>query len=51
MYCFEFPLIAEAGIKGVAFYDVGIADDGIRSSQVFDDVGFGFRVGCFKPIR
>jgi outer membrane protein insertion porin family len=45
---FEFPLIAEAGIKGVAFYDVGIADDGIRSSQVFDDVGFGFR--WFSPI-
>jgi outer membrane protein insertion porin family len=45
---FEFPLIAEAGIKGVAFYDVGIADDGIRNSQVFDDVGFGFR--WFSPI-
>lgn len=45
---FEFPLIAEAGIKGVTFYDVGVADDGLRSSQIFSDMGFGFR--WFSPI-
>lgn len=45
---FEFPLIAEAGIKGVTFYDLGGADDGLRSTQLFDDVGFGFR--WFSPI-
>lgn len=44
----EFPLIAEAGIKGVTFFDTGIADDGLRSSEVYSDVGFGFR--WFSPI-
>lgn len=45
---FEFPLIAEAGIKGVTFFDTGIADDALRSSEVYSDVGFGFR--WFSPI-
>ncbi|MEZ0391055.1 MAG: outer membrane protein assembly factor BamA [Pseudobdellovibrionaceae bacterium] len=44
----EFPLIAEAGIKGVTFYDVGIADDGLRADEIYSDVGFGFR--WFSPI-
>jgi len=44
----EFPLIAEAGIKGVTFFDAGIADDALRSSEVYSDVGFGFR--WFSPI-
>jgi outer membrane protein insertion porin family len=45
---FEFPLIAEAGIKGVAFYDVGVADDVLSGGNVYSDVGFGFR--WFSPI-
>lgn len=45
---FEFPLIAEAGIKGVAFYDVGQAEDEISSDQFYSNIGFGFR--WFSPI-
>jgi outer membrane protein insertion porin family len=45
---FEFPLIAEAGIKGVAFYDAGVADDVLAGGNVYSDVGFGFR--WFSPI-
>lgn len=45
---FEFPLIAEAGIKGVTFYDVGTADDRISSENLYSDIGFGFR--WFSPI-
>lgn len=45
---FEFPLIAEAGIKGVAFYDIGAADDQLTSDKFYSDVGFGFR--WFSPI-
>jgi outer membrane protein insertion porin family len=45
---FEFPLIAEAGIKGVAFYDVGQAADELSSDNFYSDVGFGFR--WFSPI-
>jgi len=45
---FEFPLIQEAGIKGVAFYDVGAADDDLNSSNIYADMGFGFR--WFSPI-
>jgi outer membrane protein insertion porin family len=44
----EFPLIAEAGIKGVLFYDVGIADDILSLDTLRQDVGFGFR--WFSPI-
>lgn len=44
----EFPLIAEAGIKGVTFYDVGLADDWVSMNNVYSDVGFGFR--WFSPI-
>lgn len=45
---FEFPLIAEAGIKGVTFYDVGQAEDEISRNNFYSDVGFGFR--WFSPI-
>lgn len=44
----EFPLIAEAGIKGAIFFDIGQAEDRIESSNFFSDVGFGFR--WFSPI-
>ena len=44
----EFPLIAEAGIKGVVFYDVGFADDVLEIDNFRSDVGFGFR--WFSPI-
>lgn len=45
---FEFPLIAEAGIKGVGFFDVGQADNQIDGDKFYADVGFGFR--WFSPI-
>ena len=45
---FEFPLIAEAGIKGVTFFDVGQAEDQITANDWYQDVGFGFR--WFSPI-
>ncbi len=45
---FEFPLIPEAGIKGVAFYDAGVADDVLTAGNLYSDVGFGFR--WFSPI-
>lgn len=44
----EFPLISEAGIKGVAFFDIGDANDTLRLSDLRSDVGFGFR--WFSPI-
>ncbi len=42
------PLISEAGINAVIFYDIGQAEDAITSSQFYSDVGFGFR--WFSPI-
>lgn len=45
---FQFPLINEAGIKGVVFYDIGNADDAIVLNELRQDVGFGFR--WFSPI-
>ncbi|MFN7729378.1 MAG: outer membrane protein assembly factor BamA [Bdellovibrio sp.] len=45
---FEFPLIAEAGIKGVTFFDVGQAEDQISADSFYSNVGFGFR--WFSPI-
>jgi outer membrane protein insertion porin family len=44
----EFPLISEAQIKGVMFYDVGEAEDAIIMSELRQNVGFGFR--WFSPI-
>lgn len=45
---FQFPLIEEAGVKGVVFYDIGYADDSLNLSDFRSDVGFGFR--WFSPI-
>lgn len=45
---FEFPLIAEVGIKGVTFFDIGQAEDQISGDNFYSDVGFGFR--WFSPI-
>ncbi len=44
----EFPLIAEAGIKGVTFFDIGQAEDEITSKEFYSDIGLGFR--WFSPI-
>lgn len=44
----EFPLISEAGIKGVLFYDIGTAEDDITVTELRQDFGFGFR--WFSPI-
>lgn len=45
---FQFPLVTEAGIQGVIFYDVGEAENGIVFPLLRQDVGFGFR--WFSPI-
>jgi len=45
---FQFPLIDEAGIKGVVFYDIGTAENSITWSDMRSDVGFGFR--WYSPI-
>ena len=44
----EFPLITEAGIKGVVFYDMGNADDELVIPDFRSNTGFGFR--WFSPI-
>lgn len=44
----EFPLIADAGIKGAVFFDVGQAEDVITTKDFYSDVGFGIR--WFSPI-
>ena len=45
---FEFPLITEAAVKGVVFFDIGYADDVLELSSLRSDWGFGFR--WFSPI-
>lgn len=45
---FQFPLISEAGIKGVVFYDIGDANNALIMPELRQDVGFGFR--WFSPI-
>lgn len=44
----EFPLISEAGIKGVLFFDIGEAEDNFSADELRKDFGFGFR--WFSPI-
>ncbi len=44
----QFPLINEAKIMGVVFYDIGQAEDQLTSTKLFSDVGFGIR--WFSPI-
>lgn len=39
----QYPLIKEAGLNGVFFYDVGQAEDDINSSKFLSDFGIGFR--------
>ncbi|MFN3696508.1 MAG: outer membrane protein assembly factor BamA [Pseudobdellovibrio sp.] len=39
----QFPLIKEAGLSGVTFYDIGQAEDDIVSSKFLSDFGIGFR--------
>ena len=44
----QFPLIKEAGVLGVAFFDIGYADDTIKLEDLKSDVGFGFR--WYSPV-
>jgi outer membrane protein insertion porin family len=44
----QFPLVREAGIQGVVFYDIGNADDILSFGDFRSDVGFGFR--WYSPI-
>ena len=39
----QFPLIKEAGLTGVFFYDIGQAEDNVNSSKFLSDFGLGFR--------
>lgn len=39
----QFPLIKEAGLSGVFFYDMGQAQDQIKTSDLLSDYGIGFR--------
>lgn len=47
---YTFPLIKEAGVKGVLFYDIGNAADGV--SDTFSDMlaSYGFGIRWFSPI-
>lgn len=45
---FQFPMIREAGINGVVFYDIGQAENQIKPDDFQQDVGFGIR--WFSPI-
>ena len=44
----QFPLVKEAGIMGVVFYDIGMADEVMKNENFFADMGFGIR--WFSPI-
>lgn len=39
----QYPLIKEAGLNGVFFYDIGQAEDEIINTKFVSDVGLGFR--------
>ena len=39
----QFPLIKEAGLSGVVFYDIGQAEDDIVQRRFMSDFGIGFR--------
>lgn len=39
----QYPLIKEAGLNGVFFFDMGQAEDDITASKFVSDVGMGFR--------
>lgn len=44
----EFPLVKEAGIRGVTFFDMGMAQDDLVDVELRKDMGFGVR--WFSPI-
>jgi outer membrane protein insertion porin family len=44
----QFPLIKEADMYGVTFYDIGQAEDEMSDNKFFADTGFGIR--WFSPI-
>ncbi|MBI3017080.1 MAG: outer membrane protein assembly factor BamA [Deltaproteobacteria bacterium] len=49
---YEIPLVASMGVKGVVFYDVGSAFEGLDIGKIRQDVGFGFRwFSPFGPLR
>ncbi len=49
---FEWALVKEAGIKGVVFFDVGMAHDEFRMNQLKSSYGFGFRWNSpMGPLR
>ena len=39
----QYPMIKEAGLNGVFFYDIGQSEDEIDSSKFVSDFGLGFR--------
>lgn len=39
----QYPLIKEAGLNGVFFYDIGQSEDDLDSSKFVSDFGLGFR--------
>ena len=43
-----YPMIREADMYGVLFYDVGQAEDDITSDKFYSDWGFGIR--WFSPL-
>lgn len=44
----EFNLVKEAKIKGVMFFDAGVAEDDITTKNIRSDIGFGVR--WFSPM-
>jgi len=49
---FEFPMIEEAGIRGVVFYDIGNATNDLELDDLRSNYGFGFRwITPFGPLR
>ncbi len=40
---FQYPLIKEAGLTGVFFYDIGQAEDELSGAGLLSDFGIGFR--------
>ncbi len=44
----EFPLVKEAGIRGVFFYDLGAAENNLAINTFRKDMGFGVR--WFSPM-
>ena len=49
---YELPLVASMGVKGVLFYDIGSAFEGLDIGKIRQDVRFGFRwFSPFGPLR